>query len=250
MGIKMKRVICLLLLLACTLGLFACGQTQPAPDLSGDDSTGGVNLTGKADGTGEVTFTDEQRETFADFLSDVTANSPTRVVTLTEYIASSATYAGSYESLYDGTKIHFHYQYQTPALVEDEIELPEDNASLAITKEGDIYYKNGRLSTDGETWVAGTPPTAQPLSFELDLSYFDEASVTGKNNIYTLKAKISGENVAKVFSTSVAANGAVSITIEVRNGYLYNSTVSYTSVQGASVSISSSYTYNAVELDF
>lgn len=245
----MKKVICLLLLLACTLGLFACGQTPPALEPTDGDGDS-VNLTGRADGVGGVSFTDEQRETFDNFLSDVKANSPTRVVTLTEYITTSATYTGSYESLYDGTKIHFHYQYQTPALVEDEIELPDTDASLTITKEGDIYYKNGRLSTDGETWAAGTPPTAQPLSFELDLSCFDEAAVTGKNNIYTLKAKVSGENVARVFGTSVTANGAVSITIEVRNGYLYNSTVSYTSVQGATVSVSSSYTYNPVELDF
>lgn len=243
----MKKVICLLLVLTCTFGLFACGKA-PAP--SADDESV-VDLTGKANENGKVSFTDEQMETFNSFLTDIDENSPTKVVTLVDYMLSGVNYHGSYTSRYDGAKLQYDYKYQAPALVEDDLDLPEDSTSVVAEKSGSILYKAGRISTDdGATWQVGEPPLTTPSTFELDLSLFDTATLTGKNNVYTLKATVSGENVAKVFGNTVAASGAVSLTVVIRNGYLSGSTVTYTSAQGADTTVNSSYTYDAVALNF
>ena len=136
----MKKIICLLLALACSFALFSCGE-------------------------------EEVEEAPEDALIAIAGNSePTQIKTYTYYTETSTeiVYKGEYTTVYDGESFVLDYTYEKKAVVS----LDEIFEGSVQTVPGQVMYKDGKYSTDGgETWTIEAPD-ATALAIKLNVAKF------------------------------------------------------------------------------
>ncbi len=164
---------------------------------------------------------------------------PTKITTIASYVIDDEVYNGEYVMLVNGNDSIFNFKYDRRASVAEMAD------SSKVKEVGTVYYKNGLYSYDGAEWNSEAA-SAIKIDFNLDLALFDTYTLNGN----TLDATVSGENVAKVLGSDVAADGAVEISIVTNGIYLSLIEVSYKTATGATVTVDTSYTYDAQELVF
>jgi hypothetical protein len=145
----------------------------------------------------------------------------------------------------DGFKIE--YTRQIPQI--PELGMNEDEYIKTVS--GEILYHNGQFSVDGgESWTTSMPdPETELIKFDLDAADIEdyEVSRSGKQ----LTAVLSAEQAAALLGIEVSANeDGVNLTIEHDGRNLRNINISYVTEDKTTVSILTSYTYDAVESPF
>lgn len=178
---------------------------------------------------------------------ELAANSaPTVIVTAVDYIDADGTQLiGDYTMSIEGDNSIFEFLYQRYRLPEDGV--ADDTYEMIKEKKGTIYYKDGAYSTDGDEYEAEAP-TAIQLRFNLDKDYLKDISISENDTVLT--AKISPENAKHVLGTDLKAGGDISITVKTNGVNLTMVFVECVAVNGATVSVRTSYSYNSVNLEF
>ena len=173
------------------------------------------------------------------FIKLVNDSAPTKITTLTSVNDGEEILNGKYETVIDGQNSEMSYRYERYATVEEAAE------NYIKTVEGTVYYRNGLYSEDGENWVAATPDAAtKQVALNLNSKYL--GSYTISNDGKTLTTTVTSEQAEKLLGVNVpAVDDKVSITVVHNGTYLSTVTVAYTTAT-ASVTIDTSYTYNAV----
>ncbi len=213
----MKKIICLILslvtLVGCAFALVSCG---------GDD---------------------EEPATLYDIAR---TSSPTKSVTIVEYTTySGEEYDGYYALEKEGDNAIFNFNYFRPITPDEAIEL--DTTDRIYNFVGNIYYKDGKYSTDGVTYTEKAPPEAL---FKFNLT---ESNLTGavmSEDGRKLEATVTPSNAVEIFGSAIKALGDVKLTVETDGTYLRTVTITYKTLTNASVTVATSYSYNAITLDF
>ena len=168
------------------------------------------------------------------------AAEPTRITTVASYVVSdSESYNGYYVMTVEGNDSIFEFEYERRATVQEQAD------GMKKTVEGKVYYNDGLYSYDGDRWESQAP-AAINLDFNLDLKLFDSYAENGNS----LSAVVSGDNIALVLGSKLAVDGAVSLNIVTNGTYLTAIEVSYKTTSGANVTVDTTYTYDAITLEF
>ena len=212
----MKKIICLLLVLACSFAMFSCG-----------DKTG---------------------ESGVDAISKIVKeSSATNIVTQVDYVIEGEAVTGIYTTAVDRAsgKSQFSFTYSRYATVE------EMNDGYIKTVDGVIWYdSDGSISRDeGDTWEPNNAPAYLPHS--LDISEARFASFTISEDGTDLTAEISPAEAKRAFGTNISCEGNITLKIETDGTYLHGIIITYTAAGTASViTAETSYDYGEVDFDF
>lgn len=193
---------------------------------------------------------DEAEPTNTKTIYDLVASAnPTKTVTLTDYVKGETTYEGEFIMSVEGNNSIFEFNYQRPKTIEEGAAEEEIDGKYNPIKEvsGVIYFKDGKFSEDGDKWTAEAPATTL-FTFDLKAEYLTGAAIT--NDGKTLTAEMTAENAIKVLGTDLKPQGTVKLTVESNGVSLTKVVLEYTTVDGASVVINTSYTYNNITLVF
>lgn len=201
----MKKIVCLILALTCVFALFACGEDDP--------TTAIFEMIEASEPNGIQTQTTHTRE-------------------------NGVSYKGLYVTKITDGGFTFSYSYQTPATVSPDA----DPSSSIQTNEGEILYNGSQYSTDGgASWFTEAPDVAY-MGIKLALTPENigesELSRDGK----TVIAKLSAEQITSIFGTTVSAENA-ELRITVDGTRLSKVSLTYTTANGTSVIVDTSYTY-------
>lgn len=211
----MKKIICLLLALACSFALFACGEDEL--EVSPEDA----------------------------FLEVVNNSEPTKITTMSSYshTATQAVYKGTYTTVFTDDGFVFDYEYQQKALA-----VPGAVPGSSIeTKKGQVIYADGRYSTDGgENWKSELPDTGA-LKVTLNLKKENLGSFTLSRDGNTLTTVLNAENAKSILGLDIASD-AIDVKIYTNGKHLTQLSIAY-STEAAVVSIETSYAYTAIEAD-
>lgn len=189
---------------------------------------------------------DEAEPTNTKTIYDLVASAnPTKTVTLTDYVKGETTYEGEFIMSVEGNNSIFEFSYERPRTVEEGV--TDGTYDPIKTVEGVIYFKDGKFSEDGDKWTAEAPATTL-FTFDLKAEYLTGAAIT--NDGKTLTAEMTAENAIKVLGTDLKPQGTVKLTVESNGVSLTKVVLEYTTVDGASVVINTSYTYNNITLVF
>lgn len=205
----MKKTVCLILALVCAFALVSCDS---AVDL---------------------------------YISVVNNSEPTKIITQTAYNDGSVNLAGRFETTINGNDTEMKYTYQRYATVEEGV-AADDPDGYIKTVEGVVYYKDGKYSTDGESWFVEVPDTAAlQVKLELVEKYLGEYVISKDGK--TLTTTVSSEDAEAILGIPVnATEDGVKIEI-VHDGTLLRSiSVYYSTEYAQSVSIETSYAYGKV----
>ncbi len=210
----MKKLVCLLLALACSFALFACGKDKE-PEIRPEDT----------------------------LLEIVNASEPTKIITMSSYkhTASGMAYKGTYTTVLTADGFVFDYEYQQKAAV-----VPgADPNNTVETKVGTVIYADGRYSVDGgETWKNEAPDT-DVLKVTLDLKKENLGSYTVSKDGNSLTTVLNAETAKKVLGLDIASD-TINVKITTNGKYLTQLNISYVT-EVAEVSIDTSYAYIAIE---
>lgn len=224
----MKKILCMLTALACAFSIVSC-------NVGGGTGDGGDNGGPKVEVGNPIEDV-------------VVASSPTKIVTKVTYlypdgdIRYGTDLNGDYSLEIDGDDAIFRYDYNTFATIEEGA----DNWIKTVA--GTVYYKDGKVSvTDGEVWDA-IPAIAVNRRFQLLKNHFKTYEKSEDEK--TLTATITGSNIAGVIGYEISAIGDISFVLTTDGIYMRSITISYTSLEGAVVTIDTSYSYNEITLDF
>ena len=178
---------------------------------------------------------------------ELAANSaPTVTVTVVDYIDVDGTaLEGDYTMSVEGDNSIFEFRYQRFRFPSEGME--DDTYDRVKEKSGTIYYKDGVYSMDGDEYETEAP-TAIQFRFNLDKDYLKDISISDDDT--ELKAKISPENAKHVLGTDLKAAGDISITVKTNGVNLTMVIVECVAVNGATVSVRTSYSYNSITLEF
>lgn len=209
----MKKITSLLVALTLVFALFSCGGGSQLDEF--------IDIFENSEPTMITTYVTEDNK-------DFTLNSSQTTII----------YGEDFEIKYEGEKL----QIPGPGMNEDEYKKP-----VSVN----IFYHNGQFSVDGgETWTTAMPDTDTELvKFDLGAADIDEYEVdrTGKK----LTAVLSAEQAAALLGVAVNANeDGVSLTIEHDGANLRKINVTYTTESETTVTIVTSYTYDAVTSPF
>ena len=180
----------------------------------------------------------------------VASASPTKTVTLTDYTAADGTiYEGEFIMSVEGNNSIFYFHYQRPSTVEEgmaDVEAGKKPASLREL-EGNIYFKDGKFSEDGDNWESEAP-TAANFRFDIKAEYLTGVSINEEDT--ELVAELTPENAIKVLGTDLKPNGNIKLTVKTNGVNLSRVIIEYKTADNASVRIDTTYTYNSVTLKF
>lgn len=217
----MKKIISLLLsltlLLCCMLVLGSCGNTE------------------------------EPEFTVATICGMTESTAATKTVTLIDYVkADGDTVNDVYTMLVDGDDSIFEYVRTRMITPEEALELGVSGRYYSEPTKY-IYYRDGLYSTDGANWTAAAP-SLSTIKLELKEQYLTDAAITESGT--DLTAKISGENIKNVFGVDLDVDGDFTIEVETDGTNLVRINIYGKTASGASLSISTSYTYSKQTLNF
>jgi len=164
----MKKIICLILALACCFALFACGKTD---------------------------------ETLEAFLASVNASEPTDITTLTTHTRGDVYYNGTYETVITENGFVFTYEYEEKAPV-----TADSTTGSVITKSGEIVYDGQKYLLNGEPTTAAPEVAYMSLTLNLTAQTIGEYRLSRDGN--TITAEISADQVKAIFGTEISATTA------------------------------------------
>ena len=202
----MKKIICLILALACCFTFFACGKTD---------------------------------ETLEEYLDVVNATNASNITTKTTHTRGDVVYKGMYETEMTEDGFVFTYEYEEKAPV-----VAGSTTGSVITKSGEIVY-NGQyyVVNGGEPTTAAPDVAYMSLTLKLTSETIGEYTLSRDGN--TLTAKLSAEQVKAIFGTDISATNAT-LTLKTAGGRLSRVNLAYTTTEGTDVLIETSYTYAPV----
>lgn len=221
----MKKIVCLLLVLASVLCFAACGDNR------GDGSSVIDKITGKSG-------------TLATVSETVNSSTPTKIVTRTEYVGED-TLVGMYTTKIDRASgiTQFDFEYQRYAKIEELL------PSNVKTVSGTVYYNADGSVTDseGETWSSDDALGYLPETLVLDDAGFSSYDIINDGN--DLRGYVKASESKRVFGTAIDAEGDILLEIDTNGQYLYSIKVTYTAAgTGATVVVNTSYDYVSVSL--
>ncbi len=215
----MKKIICLLLILACAFAMVSCKKKNK-------ETESGV-------------------ETISKIVNESLA---TKIVTKTEYLVEGEeTLTGKYTTEIDRSRGNskFTFEYQRYARIEDM------NDDRIKTVKGSVFYNaDGNVSyNEGDTWEAADAIAYLPFSLDINESRFVSYEVSEDGN--NLKAEIAAGEAKRIFGTDISAEGNITLEIDTNGKYLYEIRILYTAEgSGAKVNIQTSYDYSQVNVKF
>lgn len=212
----MKKILCLLLIIVSVFALMACGDEPPVTP----------------DGPTEPTAEEK-------FIETVDSSEPTKITTLYSYVtAKNDVLNARYVTEIKADGYTFEYKKDRIAAVE------EAAPDAIVTDNGVVYYKDGKYSTDGETWFSEAPDVdALNMKFDISLDNIGE-SYTFNEEYTELTVTADNDGAKAIFGIDFAASGDITVKICTNGKYLTTVSVSYTTASGATVTLDTSYTYN------
>lgn len=223
----MKKILSTLLvavmLLSSAVALVACGGGNPPPPVPDPDN----------------------EEIVKDIYQIISESKPTKTVTEVEYTtAGGKSLPALYTMEISGANSIFSYSYKK---FSDPAVEGQNGAAPIVDVTGKVYYKDGKFSEDGVAW-GDTAPAAQPLTFNISKDMLTDPFISedGKNLI----AEISAADAALIFGTDLNASGVIILEVVTGGTYVRRVKLSYTTESGATVKIDTSYSYDAVTLEF
>lgn len=252
----LKKVICLLLVLACSVALFGCLGTADAdkntPDGSENEKTennnpstekpGGDTSTGEGDteidGKTQAALIREQN-----FFAAVNNSRPNVIATLTNTThAKLGTCVGYYRTtIFDENNYSFYYEYEKFNNVGEGAK-PKETVGPAT-----IYYKDGKYSLDNESWIYENPDPAV-LNVKLDLNKNLLGNYVISDDGTELVTKLTVAQAEKVLGVKIYSTGDIKLTVKTDGTRLWKISVDYKYNQ-TSLNIETSYTYENVSGD-
>lgn len=219
----MKKIICLILALTmaltCVFALASCGD-DPAPTPDNGDNT-------------------------PEIYGIVAESAPTKIVTHVDYTdAQDEDLSGTYTMSIEGNNSIFEYVYKRYSTIEEGV---AEDCGRIKTIEGTIYYKDGQYSYNGGEWGAEAP-TASDLKFNIDPTVLTNATISEDG--CTLTASLDKETALAVIGTDLSAEGTVELTVETNGTYLTRVVITCTTTSGGEMTITTSYSYSPIELEF
>lgn len=207
----MKKLISLVLVLVCVLALAACAPTADT-------------------GTKDIFALAEAKAT------------PTRIVTGVKYLSDGTAYEGRYVTESEGQNAIMTYSYQRPARLDEMA----DSEMKTVT--GKLYYKDGKVSSDGATYETESLGwTGVGFTLVKDALTEIRLSEDGRE----LTAQVAPANAEQVFGSAIETDGTdILLTVKSNGTHLTAVNIAYTAKSGAQVTIDTSRSYNAVQLDF
>lgn len=204
----MKKIICLLLAIGCAFALFSCGE-------------GGVE----------------------GFASLIKASKPTVIVTQMSQNDGDQTFNSTFITTFDGDDFTFEYTTQRYRTHQEGID--EGTTNPIKTESGKIYYKDGKYSTDGETWFSAAPDVvANQVKLDLKAKNLDYYSISNGGKL--LSALLTAEQAELVFGVAIKATGDVELDIQTDGKNLRSVTIKYATDTLKSVFINTTYSYAEV----
>ena len=174
------------------------------------------------------------------------STSATKTVTLIDYVkANGDTVNDVYTMLVDGNDSIFEYARTRMLTPMEAIELGVSGKYYTETQH--IYFKDGLYSTDGANWGAAAP-SLSTIRFDLKEEYLIGAALAESGT--DISAQISAENIKKVFGVELDIDGNFTIEVETDGTNLARVNIYGKTSSGASLSISTSYTYSKQTLNF
>ena len=164
----MKKIICLILALACCFTLFACGKTD---------------------------------ETLEAFLEKVNATEPTTITTKTTHTRGDVVYNGMYTTVMNEDGFVFTYEYDEKAPI-----TADSTTGSIITKSGEIVYDGAKYTVNGETTTVAPDIAYMSLTLNLTAETVGEYRLSRDGN--TLTAEISADQVQAIFGTEISTTAA------------------------------------------
>ncbi len=184
-----------------------------------------------------------------DIYKVITSSEPTTITTQVSYvIENDVTLAATYITRLDGDDSIFEYEYQRLATSAD-VELYPD--SYIITKSGTTYYKDGLYSyNEGDTWEANgpAPEFAEFYGLSIKKTNLHDAEISEDGKTLTASIKPRKINDALGVDLSIAADTMVDIVIKTNGIRLTDIEISYTTPNGAFVTVGTSYSYSQNDL--
>lgn len=270
-GIKMKKIIALLLAITCAFALFACSEATNDPcttcvdaDENGTCDVCGGTVEAPEQNPGEdpdPELTPEEAK-LAEFVERITSSEPTFIKTITQYNDGTFdnTLAGKYETTIYGENFKMYCEYETypsPVAGADPDAYKVTVKGTAFYKDGAVKYKAGGAYSLEEmedvAWGTGAPAIST-LGVTLNVT----ASSLGDDYTFsadgkTLTANLLAEDAYEVLGvelTGVEEESIVELVIETDGKYLRKININYETDNADSVAIQTSYTYGAVESPF
>jgi len=270
-GIKMKKIIALLLALTLAFALFACSEDQkdPCTTCVDADGNGTCDVCGGAveapeqdpDGDKDSELSPEEAK-LAEFVNRITSSEPTFIKTVTQY--NDGTYdntlTGKYETTIYGDNFKMYCEYETypsPVAGADPDAFKLAIKGTAFYKDGAVKYKAGGAYSLEEmedvAWGTGAPAIST-LGVKLNVtveSLGEDYSFSADGK--TLTASLLAEDVEGVLGVelkNVEEGSGVDLVIETDGKYLRKININYETENADSVTIQTSYTYGAVESPF
>lgn len=207
----MKKIVALILALSCIFAMSSC-------------------------------FFNKEEDPDKAFFDIVAATKPTEIKTLTYYTEEGKDpFNGKFETtvLNDSGDFIFKYTYTRIATFEDVgaegVVIDGNIASVS----GMVYCKNGKYSTDGETWFSEVPSTIgnQP-KLNLERSKLGEYVMNDART--TLTATLTPDEAAEILGMYIDATSDITLVVSTNGSYLTRVSVSYEK-DGASVTVNTSY---------
>ena len=224
----MKKIVCLLLLITCMFAICSC-DVGSLGGLLGDGGDSGLDL-----GFGF-------NEPVSSMPEIIAGSKPVTVTTLISYQGEDLL-EGRYVTKTDGTHSVFEYEYDRYATV------AEMSPTRIKTVNGKVYYRNGQVfATEGEGWVSSDINQIVDFNLRIDEANFATYKLT--NGGKTLNGTVKPENSEIVLGSAIAATGDIAVEIITNGTYLYYINISYTSANGAAVTINTSYEYSPVVVE-
>lgn len=230
----LKKVLCLLLVLACSVALFACGgDGNGAADLGGAAGDG-VDKSPSGDNTPADKETDKELvddKTTVDYAREqafftVVNNSRYNLITTkTETwnsLLEGETCIGFYETTVFGED---HYSYYYWAERFNNIGESENGQIKSEREPHTILYKDGEYFYDGNKVSENPDPNALNVKFALDTECLGSYTISEDGTILT--TKISAADVEELFGVVISATSEVDLKIEIRGSSLYMTTLDY-----------------------
>lgn len=242
----LKKVICLLLVLACSAALFACGGAAP------DDNNSFVNNEGegadKNKNPGDKEFIDDKSEIEESndqaFFALINSSRPNRITTQTTVTNPKL---GSCTGFFD-TKIISESEYELYYQYEKFNRIGEGTGLKTLVGPHTIYYNDGQYSLDTkDNWVL-EHPDSEVLNVKLDLSRQNLEGYTLSSDGRQLVANVSAESAENILGIDVGDASTVEITVISDGTHLWKVNIKYSDGTN-NIYIETSYTYEPVSAE-
>lgn len=233
----MKKILSLMLVLICIVSMVACGQ-------------GGTSGNGPGPNPGP------SNTTLDVFAAAAKTDAPTKIVSLTNYTGKDLegktdTLSGTFTQVANGNNSILDFSYERYATIDEAAD------DYKVEVKGAIAVKDGKTKTimtgdyaaGASDWAAVIPSLQQLGAFKLNKTDLP-ADYTLNADGSKLTVSLSREEALKVIGVVIDAAGEISLEVLSNGKNISQITISYTAASGASVKVTTSYTYGTQTLDF